>query len=594
MKYVNKVLYFEVRKNARSLFAVVLLMLGIVCFDVLSPWPFKLLIDNVLAQVPLDAESPFYFLHTLFPSSYSLGFFAVFIYFMSTFALALTEYLKSVFSKRVIKNITAEFSKEAFKSLQTIAIGFFSKQKIGDYIYRLGYDVSALGELLEEGLLPLITSMLYLIITIGIMLYIDVKLTLLSLMALPFLVGGLFVFNRRIARATKRSEFFNSVAYSFIEDTLNHLKIIQAFSQENKKTQAFDKRIETSLRNETVAYRLDFLLSLIVGAIISVSYSIVILYGIHSVFSGELSTGLLIVFILYLDNLTNPTLSIIYAITALRTASVKISRMEDFFSTHSHLDYHKGKVQKLTGLDIRFEHVSLELRGKKKILDDVSFTIESGKRTVIFGGSGSGKTSIANLLMRFIDTPTKGRIFIGGTPIEEYDISALRDTITYVPQEITLFDDTVRNNIVFGNAHHSLEDARRAAKRAAADEFIKKLPDTYDFKVGESGNFLSGGQRQRLMLARAFMKEEAEILIFDEPFAALDVHSRRTVLENVREFSDKKTLLMISNVFEVIDTADNIIVINRGKLLFSGPSSRLPKEISLYKMIADSEHDPEE
>lgn len=265
--------------------------------------------------------------------------------------------------------------------------------------------------------------------------------------------------------------------------------------------------------------------------------------------------------------------------------------MEDFFSTRSHLDYHKGKVLALTGKDIRFEHVTLILREKKKVLDDVSFTIEAGKRTVIFGTSGSGKTSIANLILRFIDEPTSGRVIIGGTPIEEYDIPTLRNAIAYVPQEITLFDDTVHNNIVFGNEHHSKVQMRLAAKLAAATEFIKKLPDEYEFRVGESGNFLSGGQRQRLMVARAFMKQDAEILLFDEAFAALDVKSRQTVLQNLLTFSKGKTAVLISNVFDVIDAAENIIVLHAGKLLYSGPSSRLPKEISLYKMMAESEKD---
>lgn len=565
-------------------------MLAIVGFDVLAPWPFKILIDNVLSTEPIDQNSPLAFLHVLFPTPYQLGFFSIFIYFVSTFAHSITEYLKSVFSKKVIKNVTGEFSKEAFKSLQTIAIGFFSKQKIGDYVYRLGYDVAALGELLEEGILPFITSILYLAVTLIIMMFIDVNLTLLSLAALPFLVGGLFLFNRRIARATKRSEFYNSVAYSFIEDTLTHLKIIQAFSQENNKTQAFEKRINTSLRNETVVYRLDFLLSLIVGIIIAISYSVIIMYGIHAVFAGELTTGLLIVFILYLDNLTNPTLSIIYAATAMRTNYVKISRMEDFFNTRSHLDYHKGKVTELTGLDIRFEHVSL-LFDKKKVLDDVSLTFEAGKRTVVFGGSGSGKTSIINLIMRFIDKPTSGRIFIGGTPLEEYDIAALRESITYVPQEVTLFDDTVSNNIIFGNTHHSKAEVLKSAKLAAADEFIKKLPEGYQSRVGESGNFLSGGQRQRIMIARALLKQDASLVIFDEAFAALDVKSREKVLHNVHDFSEGKTAILISNVFDVIHAADNIIVLNHGKLLYSGPSARLPKEISLYRMMEESEKD---
>jgi ABC-type multidrug transport system fused ATPase/permease subunit len=589
VRQVNKILYREIILNFWSLFIVILLMLLIVGFDVISPWPFKILIDNVLAAQPFESGSPLAFLHNLFPSRDLLGFFAVFVYFMSTFALTLVEYIHSAFTKRVIRNLTADFSKAAFKNLQTLAIGFYSKQKIGDYIYRLGYDVSALGELIEDGLLPMLTSALYLLVTVSIMLLIDVRLTLLSIMALPFLVLGLYGFNKRVSSVTKRSEHFNSATFSFIEETLKHLKVIQAFSQEQNKSATFDRRIETTLTSDIAVFKLDFLISLLVGIVIAVSYSIVMLYGIQAVFSGTLTTGLLIVFIFYLDNLTTPILSLIYAVTVIRQTYTKISRMEEFFSTKSHLEYHRpGARRNLAGSGIRFENVTLAGAEGKKILKNISFTIEAGKRTAIFGASGAGKTTLINLIMRFVDKPSHGRILIGGVPIDEYDIKTLRDSISYVPQEITLFDDTIRNNIVFGNQHHGLDRIHRAAKRAAAD-FIHKLPGGYNFKVGESGGFLSGGQRQRLMLARAFMKEEAEILIFDETFSALDVKTRADVLKTVHTFSEGKTTLLISNIFDVITAAENIIVLSHGNLLYSGPAKRLPKEISLYKMIAESE-----
>lgn len=591
VKYVTKTLSREMRNNSGPLGAVLVLMLLVVGFDVIAPWPFKILIDNVLSTEPFDSSGILGFLHTLFPSRDLLGFFAVFVYFSSTFGLALVEYIKSVFTKRVIKNITANFSKEAFKNLETLAIGFYSKQKIGDYIYRLGYDVSALGEFIEDGILPFLISFLYLGVTVTIMVLIDVNLAILSIAFLPFLAYGLYAFNRRVASATKRSEFYNSLTFSFIEEALNHLKIIQAFSQEKNEERAFDRRVDESLYSDAVLYRLDFLLSLLVGMVIALSYSVVMLYGIHAVFAGTLTTGLLIVFIFYLDNLTTPILSIIYSATAMREAWTKIARMEDFFSTRSHLDYHKGPVTALTGTDIRFERVSLLGDNSKRILDSLSFTIEAGKSTAIFGASGSGKTSLINLVMRFIEKPTRGRILIGGTPLEEYDIEMLRNHIGYVPQEITLFDDTIRNNIIFGNKHHTPERLERAARKAGVTTFIKRLPGEYDFRVGEAGGFLSGGQRQRIMLARALMKEEAPILIFDETFSALDVKTRQEVLRTVSGFSKNKTTIFISNVFDVITVAENIVVLSHGKLLYSGPAHRLPKEISLYKMINESEHD---
>ena len=588
MKHVNVILRKEIARQSLPLVGVVLLILIATALDALAPWSFKLLIDNVLSGNPIDPESPFAFLSTLFHSSYSLGLFAVFLYFASTFILALVEYLKSLATKRVVNRLISEFSKAAFKNLQTIALGFFSKQKIGDYIYRLGYDVSAVGTLLEEGVLAFLVGIIHLTVTISIMALISPSLTILSLTALPFLAGGLYVFNSRITHATKRSEFLNSAAFAFIEETLNHLKVIQAFSQEHRTSHGFNQRLDNALEGDLRVSKLDFFLSLVIGMIIAASYSVIMLYGIQAVFAGTLTTGLLIVFILYLDNLTNPLISLIYAATAARESYIKVSRMEDFFSTKSHINYHRGRVRKLTGLDIHFHHVSLQI-GDERVLDDASFTLEAGKRTVIFGGSGSGKTSVANILMRFIESPTSGQIYIGSTPLEEYDVEALRGTIAYVPQEITLFNDSIRNNIIFGNHHHSQVRFMRAARRAAVADFVHTLPGGYDFRVGDGGGFLSGGQKQRVMLARALMREEAQILIFDETFSALDIKTRTEVLAHVRDFSHGKTAIIISNVFDVIRGADNIVVLNHGKVLYSGPSQRLPKEISLYQMIAGSE-----
>lgn len=564
----------------------------LVGFDIISPWPFKLLIDNVLSGDPLEGNGLSSLLHSLFPARDALGAFAIFVYFASMTLQAFFEYLHALFAKHAIRKVIASFSKTAFKNLETLAIGFYNKQKIGDYIYRLENDVSSIGGLVEDGIFQFITAALYLGTTITIMAFIDAKLTILSVAAMPFLAFGQYTFNLRIARATRRSEFSNSALVSFIEDTLGHLKIIQSFSEEKRMSAAFGDRVESSLASEGVLSRLDLLLTLITGLIIAISYTVVLLYGVQAVFSGTITIGLLIVFIFYLDNLTFPIQNMLYALNNMRQAYEEILHMSDFFNLKSHLEYHQGTVHALKGTDIRFEHVTMVGRGGKTILHDISFTIEAGKSTVIFGGSGSGKSTVINLIMRFLDKPTSGRILLGGIPIEEYDLEVMRDAITYVPQEITLFNDTIKNNIVFGSKHASPSAIRRAAMLADAADFIKKLPGRYDFSVGEAGNFLSGGQRQRLMLARALMKEEARIIILDETLSALDIKSRTLVLHNISEFAQGKTTIMVSNIFDMIAAADNIIVLNHGRLLYSGPAKRLPKEVSLYKMIMESEPEP--
>jgi ABC-type bacteriocin/lantibiotic exporter with double-glycine peptidase domain len=584
VKKIDKIVYFQMRARVGSLILLVLLSLIIVALSLISPWSFQILIDKVLSTGPIHSAGFFGDHFFLFKSREMLGAFAVVVYFLSMFLLSIVEYVNSVSIKVYIKKLTSDFSKNAFKNVESLAIGYYNKQQIGDYIYKLSYDVSALGEFVESGILPLITSFFYLIVTVTVMFFINATMTFLTLLSLPVLIGGLFYFNKQITYVTKRSEFYNSIAFSFIEEVLSHLKVVQAFSRESSESSRFNKKIDMSLEADTTYYKLDYLLTLFVGIIIAIAYSIIMIYGIHAVFNGTLTTGLLIVFIFYLDNLTSPIISMVYAVAEIKKSYVKISRMEEFFSEKRKTS-HAGTVSSVAVGKISFHNVSF-LLGKVKVLDNISFDIEAGKRTVIFGMNGSGKSSVANILLRF-NEPTSGKIFIDGINILEYDLLALRESISYIPQEIALFNESIYNNIAFGSHNPTEKDVHRAAALATANEFINRNPKKYAFKVGESGNFLSGGQRQRIMIARALMKDQAKILVFDETFSALDVKTRESVLHNLSNFSEDKTTVIISNIFSVVSTADNVIVLHKGKVIYSGTPKRLVSEISLYKMILE-------
>lgn len=586
MKAITKILYEETLTYFRYFILALLLAFAIVGLEALAPWPFKILIDNVLEANPLSSASPLGALFSVFSSRELLGMVVVFAYFTSTFLLSLLEYFNPIVTKKFVKQITADFTKRAFGNLQSIAIGFYRKQEIGDYIYRLSYDVAAIGDFFEEGVLQLVTSSLYLLTTAIIMFFIDPTLTLISLVALPFLTFGLYRFGKDIAFATKISERKGSTVVSFIEETLTHLKVIQAFSQEYREAHRFGEKIDTSLKTDVGLQRLTLMLNLLVGIIIAISYSVIIGYGIHSVFLGHLTAGLLIVFVFYLDNLTNPLLNIIYATSMIRENYVKISRMKDFFIAERQT-IQSGIMKEIKKTNIEFHGVYVKGDGGKNILHDVSFTIPEGSRTAILGANGSGKTTLFSLLLRFIDRPDRGKITIGGIRIEDYDIQAIRNAVSYVPQEITLFNDTIRANIAFGDPKNSLEDIVEAAKLANADEFIRKLPQGYHFRVGEAGNYLSGGQQQKLMLARAFLRRDAQILLFDEVFSSLDIKSRTQILKNIYAFSAGKTTLMVSNIFSIVSAADYVVVLNDGRVIFSGESRKLKYERSLYRLLME-------
>ena len=582
MKQINKILYQETRPYFGYLVFILLLIFFGVALESVAPWSFKILIDNVLNNQPLDAEGWLARLLSFLTSREALGFFAIMLYFGSSIMSDMTEYFVGVSTKKLNRKIVASFSQKAFDNLEKLSAGFYKKQQIGDYIYRLSNDVSALGALLEEGILPIANNFLFLAITIAILFFINLHLAILALTILPLLALTLLVFNRTINKTSEASEQSNSTLFAFIEEVLSQLRIVQAFNKQNRESALFQHKEQSSLLQELNMHGFGFLMNLLIGMVIAVSYSIVLLYGMRLVFANQLSTGLLIAFILYLDNLSQPLLSFVSAITTAKENYIKISRMNDFFNARFK-EEKTGQLKLKQAPKIIFSHVSVKA-GKNNIVDNLSFEIPAGKKTVVVGVNGSGKTTVTNLILKFLH-PTGGRILLDGHNLHDYDLTYLREDIAFVPQEIVLFDENIRNNIAFGKSLTNLKEIKRAAELAGAGDFISRLPKTYDFEVGEEGLNLSGGQRQRIMLARAFLKTSAKIIILDEPLSALDVKTRGYVMENLNRFAEGKTTIFVSNILEIVSQADHVIVLNQSKLLYSGTAGSVLKDKSLTELI---------
>ena len=586
MKIINKIIFQEIKPRiGRLVFIIFLVFIG-VGFEALTPLPFKVLIDNVLGNEPLDPASLLGRLLSFLTSREVLGFFVVLVYAASSMLSSLSDYFAGVDTKKISKELVRSFAQKAFDNLEGLAVGHYQNKQIGDYIYRLSYDVSALGNMLEAGILPLVTNFFYLTVTIAIMFFINVKLALIAISMLPILAIGLRIFNTKIDSTVNKSERSNSTLFSFIEEVLGQLKIIQAFNQEKKESRIFEQKEEVSLTDEINVYGFSLLLNLVIGLVIAVGYSVIIAYGIRSVIVGELSTGLLIVFIFYLDNLTNPLLSLLSAATTIKGDYVRVSRMIEFFTPKFRI-HDTGRITEIDNTSIDFEKVSVYGDKGGPILKNASFKIPAGKTTAVVGVSGSGKTTIASLILKFMN-PAEGKIMIGETNIKKYSIKSLRETISYVPQEIVLFNDTIKNNITFGRPDASIDEIKKAVHLADAERFIKDLPGGYDFGVGEMGSNLSGGQKQRLMLARAFLKTEAQILIFDEPLSSLDIKTRGQIMNNIKEFGKDKTMIIISNLLEIIKQADHVVLVNDGEVIRSGASSILREESGLSNLILNS------
>lgn len=583
MGKVRRVIFRLLKRRIWLLAGVVLTMLAATGFSLLTPWPFKLLIDNVLGGELIDTSTWIGKILAVFTTRESLGVFVVFLYLSSNVFANLFVYAKSIVSSLVINKLEYEFSEQAFNNLEAFDYGFFRNRDIGDYIYRLSYDVSALYDLLDGGIFPITTSLLFLSIATVVLYSIDVRLTLLSLTVIPLLAISLVILNNLTTRASKRSETSNSILYSYVQQTLSQLKIIQAYSREKTTLDLYNRKMASSLDYEFRLFRLNFILSMTTGIIIALTYSLIIGLGIRSIFTGQLTAGLLLVFLYYLDNLTSPIITIIYAVSSIKQSTVRIGRLGEFFNSRYHI-HDTGMMNCISDTSIEYRHVSLDGDHGEKILSDISCGFPAGSFTAVVGVSGSGKTSMTGLLLRFIDKPDDGEILIGGENILEYKLTVLRQTLAYVPQEPILPDETIRHIIAFGKESVTEDEIRNAARLAGADEFIERHPGGYDFKVGEQGNLLSGGQRQRLMLARAFVRN-ARILVLDEIFASVDPKTRKYMLDNLRKYAIGKTVILVTNQLDILEDSDRVIIMRKGKITHTGVFGELKIQNFMHTLM---------
>ena len=585
MRRVNRLLLEEVRSHWPTLILITFAIVVAAGFDALAPLPFRIFIDNVLGNESVDAKTIIGRVLYLFKSREALGLFAALSYCLIIFFGSLAEYFTAMITKKFGKNLVSFFSQRIFSSLVDLKFAYYKTKKIGNYIYNLSYDASALGNFVEAGLIPLLTNVAYILITIIALVWISPPLSLISLAMVPILVWGLKIFNNKVSSSTNRSELSNSAFISFIEEVLNQIKTVHAFNQEKKESEAFSENQDTALTDNLNTQGWTFLLDAAVGIVIAVGYSVIMVAGLKYVFAGTLSTGAFIIFFFYLDNLVNPLMSLMNAFNATRENYVKINQVADLFEP-AYKTVDEGTLVDIKDACLSFRNVSFEGENNTVILDNISFDIPAGKKTAIIGVSGSGKTTIANLILRFFE-PTKGEILIGKEAhnIRDYKIPNLRDAIAYVPQELVLFNDSILNNVKFGRESASESEIQEAIRLGDASGFVKHLPQGYNFHVGTEGSNLSGGQRQRILLSRAFLKKDAKILILDEPISALDIKTREELLNNLDEFSRGKTTIFISNILEVVNRTDYFILINQGKVVHAGASKEIGQISNLANLI---------
>lgn len=541
-----------------------LFMLGATAMEILRPWPLKLIFDAVLIPQPSTAawaaELPL-----VGHSQEALVFAIVLSMLLIAVFSGWFRYRQAYYTASVAQRMVARVRYQLFSHIQRLPHSFHDTRSTGDLLARLTGDIHRMRDLLVTSVLFIADRSLVLVGMFVVMMWMDARLTLVAVAVVPLLTLTIVQFSGRIQGATRKQRKKESNITSVMAERIAAIKVVQAFSREAHEEERFDRENKGSLRAGLRATRLRWQLDRLVDIMLAVGTGAVVWLGVGQVRAGLITPGDLLVFTAYLAGLYKPIRRLSGLTTRLSKAQVCGERIVQILEIEPEI---RDAPDAITAAPFRgeivFDDVSFAYVKGAPVLRNVSFTVRPGETVALVGGSGAGKSTIGDLLMRFYD-PTAGRILIDGVDIRMYTLASLREQISVVLQESVLFDASVTENINYGDLEASPEDIVEAARIANAHEFIEKLPDGYETMVGERGARLSGGQRQRIAITRAVIRN-TPILLLDEPMASLDLAAETKVREALDRVARSMTCVYITHDLEAAAKADRVFLADKGCL----------------------------
>jgi len=552
--------------------------------DVLRPWPMKLLVDQVLGGQPLPDSLKPYLL--ILPGGATTKGLLLWVC-ISTVAIFLVGTLMSiagsVISVGVGQRITYSLGADLFSHLQRLSLIFHSRRSVGDSLSRITGDAYCVQTLLTSVILPIVQAVVMLVTMFAIMWRLEPRITLLSLAVTPCLAIVIRVFAKPMKARSRQTREVESRMMSLVQQTLNAMPVVQAFTRENVEHERFVKYADqaaVAIQKSTLA---GLWFKLFVGLVTSIGAALIMWMGAQYVLDGKMSVGTVLVFLSYLTSLYTPINSITYTASTWQTASANTDRVMEILEVSPDVEDALDAVDRRLDGDVTYDNVTFAYDEGRTVIRNVSFTARKGETVAIVGPTGAGKTTMVNLLVRFFD-PTSGTITIDGQDIRRLTTRSLREQVALVLQELFIFPMTVADNIAYGRPDATREEIVAAAVAANADGFIQHLPEGYDTVVGERGTTLSGGEKQRLSIARAFLKD-APILILDEPTSALDAHTESLLLDALERLAVGRTTFIIAHRLSTIRNAAQIIALDRGEIVEQGRHEDLIRRGKLYASL---------
>ena len=572
------------RPYRRYIWIILLAMLVETLVGLATPWPLKIIIDNVVDKHPLPDWLKW--MNRFFHGENSIELAAIVaISYIALIAIdSLAKFLDSYYNEKVAQYVANDLRVKIYHHLQHLSLSYYDSHQTGKLLNTLTKDVSTLQDFASNTMLSILVDCLTIVGMIGIMFYLDSDFTLIALAVTPFLLFFVFHFKKGMKKATREVRRDEGNMLVVLQKGLQSIRAVNAFGRQDFEEDKLKVVSQETVDAAMKARRIKAALSPVVAIIVSTCTAIVLWRGAYLVNHSVMTVGALTVFISYMAKFFNPVKDLAKMTSSIAQVTVALERIQTILQDHTMVSEKPNAIAptKLKG-DIVFENIWFSYHPDAPLIKGFNLDVRCGQRIGICGSTGCGKSTIVSLLARFYD-PDAGRILIDGTDISEFTIDGLRKQFGFVMQETILFYGTVRENIAYGRPDATEEEIIEAARLANAIEFIEKMPHGFDTLVGERGVTLSGGQMQRIGIARAVVRN-SPILILDEPTSSLDSEAEKIVMAALENLMEGRTIITIAHRLNTICNVDKIIVLSDGRIAEEGSHEELMKKGGIYSEL---------
>jgi ATP-binding cassette, subfamily B, multidrug efflux pump len=483
--------------------------------------------------------------------------------------------------------IEFDLKNEIFEHYQMLPLSFYRRNNTGDLMNRISEDVGRVRMYLGPAIMYGLTLVTLFIMLIPLMFKISPELTWYALSPLPLLSLSIFWVNNKVEKRAEQIQESQSKLSTFVQEAFSGIRVIKSFNREHESIERFDLETDEYRKQSLKLTKVQSLFFPLIMGLIGLSTILTVYAGSAEVIKGDLTFGNIAEFIIYVNLLTWPVTSLGWTSSLVQRAEVSQKRINEFLKTKTNIISEKDLRHPIKG-KIEFKNVSFIYPDTGiQALRDVSFTINPGESLAIIGTTGSGKSTVSNLISRLYDA-RDGEILIDDIPISDYNLNSLRSQIGYVPQDVFLFSDTIFNNIGFGIKNPDELRVIQAAKDADVYDNIMRFPQGFNTRVGERGITLSGGQKQRVSIARAIVREP-KILMLDDALSAVDTKTENNILNSMKRIMEGRTTIIISHRVSSAKLANKIVVLVDGSIVEEGTHESLLTQDSLYKDLFEKQ-----